>query len=483
MRIIAQTSCFFHYIFFDHPKTKTQSRVQLPFFILLFLTGIVHWVGFFNGGHLPLIAHDWAKEAFYMNTLREAMVSSVFPWSWDGIILHGSEKIMANPEIALTPDIILLRWVSNGVYALIHVILFYSIGFFSCLLIARNLKSSLAAFLFFWLIFNFNGYIIAHLAIGHFQWTGYFLLPLFFLVLAAFLKEAQVTSSLNTTYALSMAFLLGLLFLNGSFHIAIWCLMFMAITLLWHGSMWQNVVVASLIGILLGFGRLFPAALFASQRTAVIAGYHTFVTLVDAFTVPRSHEVHLWWEFNIYIGFVAFIFLAACFIFTLNRRKTIYQHPFLATACLFLLFSLGDVYTLITKFPFPFANIERVPSRFIIIPFILFLITAMIGIDELFRAYPRKSKVAALILLPFIAYELMLHSLLWRIDVLNQSFQHILIPVVPLALQQDLTYTFTVYASWSISITTFLVITILFVRNQHRRYKNQHDSIHEEYNL
>jgi hypothetical protein len=479
MRTSAQVSSFFHYIFFDHPKTKTQSRVQLPFFVLLFLTGIVHWVSFFNGGQLPLIAYDWAKESVYMNTLREAIVSTVFPWSWDGIILHGTEKIMANPEIVLTPDIILLRWVSNGVFALIHVILFYSIGFFGCLLIARNLKSSLVTFLFFWLIFNFNGYIIAHLAIGHFQWTGYFLLPLFFLIMAGFIRGAQVTSSLNTTYVLSMAFLLGLLFLNGSFHIAIWCLVFMAITLLWKGSIWQNVVVASLIGILLGLGRLFPAALFASQRTAVVSGYHTFVALLDAFTVPRSHEVHLWWEFNVYIGFVAFIILIACFIFALNRCKTIYQHPFLAAACLFLLFSLGEVYALIAKLPFPFANIERVPSRFIIIPFMLLMITAMTGIDELFRTYPRKSKVAALILLPFTAYELALHSLLWHIDVLNQSFQHIIIPVAPLVLDQDPAYKLAVYASWSISIVTFLVITVLFVRNQYQRHKNQHDARRE----
>lgn len=470
MTLIVRAYTFLENVLFQYPKTRAHFRIRFFLSIALFLVGIAHWVGFFNAGQWSMIAFDWIKESVYLNTLREAQLRGVIPWQWSRPIYHGLQNVFANPEITLTPDIILLRWVSNSIFVVIHVILFYTVGFFGSLLIVEKLKASFVTFLFLWLVFNFNGYLISHLAVGHFQWTGYFLLPFFFITLSKFIAESQSTSSINIRYVIGMALILGVLFLNGSFHFAIWCLVFLATTLLWRSAMFSNVVAAIIIGCLLAFGRLLPAVLYIRETRILISGYTSIVSLLDAFTTLRGHDTHLWWEFDIYIGFVAFIILVLCFALALKRSNLVFQPPFFATAGLFLVLSLGYVYGLIANRPFPFAGIERVPSRFIVMPFILFLITAMTGVEELFRSWPKTGRVAVLIAMPFVAYELASHSLHWRVERLNRSFAEVTRPALTLVPNSDQMYALSVYVGWTISFISLGVVVVLLLRN-HQAFK------------
>lgn len=216
---------------FQYPKTRAHFRVRFFFFIILYMIGIAHWICFFNAGDVTLMAYDWIMQSTYLNTIRVALTNGVIPWQLSDIYYH-TQNFLANPEIVLTPDIVLLRWIPNGIFVIIHVLLFYSAGFFGSLLISREKKSSFIAFLLFWLVFNFNGYLTAHLAVGHFTWTGYFLLPFFFIILSRFVTESQGAFSVDITSVLATAILLGALFLNGSFHFAVWCSLFMVIALL-----------------------------------------------------------------------------------------------------------------------------------------------------------------------------------------------------------------------------------------------------------
>jgi hypothetical protein len=197
-------------------------------------------------------------------------------------------------------------------------------------------------------------------------------------------------------------------------------------------AMFPNVLTAILVGGLLGAGRLLPATLAFPQKRFFVSGYPDFGTVLDAFTSLRGHDfVHLggmfgtlgWWEYDFYVGFIAFVSLVICFALALKRRNAVCQRPLIAAAAVLLLLSLGDVYALVTKAPSPFAGVERVSSRFIVMPFMLFLIIATAGSDELFCSWPKGSKVAALMGLPFAAWELALHSFYWRVDRLDRSFQ------------------------------------------------------------
>ena len=401
MTSIVHAYTFFEHVLFRYPKTRAHYWVRSSFFITLFLIGIVHWVAFFNAGDLSLVAYDWVLEGAFLNTLREAQTSGVIPWRWSEpfgsalealVDTHDTRNFLANPEVVLTPDIILLRWIPNSIFVITHVVLFYTAGFFGSIFIARKLNASFVALLFFWLVFNFNGKLTAHLAVGHLPRAGYFLLPFFFIILSRFVTEAQSASSIGTTSVLGMGMLLGVLFLNGSFHEAVWCSMFMVIALLWRWSMFLNVVTSVLVGSLIGLGRLLPAVLaFPQTERPFRSGYPSFGTALDAFTSLRGHDfVRMgerfgdlgWWEYDIFVGFVAFIILVIAFTIAVKRSKVGRQMPLFAAGGVFLLLSFGNVHALIAKSPFPFAGIDRVSASFIVIPFMLFLITAMAGIDE-----------------------------------------------------------------------------------------------------
>lgn len=240
--------------------------------------------------------------------------------------------------------------------------------------------------------------------------------------------------------------------------------------------MFSNVVTSIIIGILLGVCRLLPAVFFLPQRD-FITGYLSFGSVLDALISLRRHSfvesgaglgTLAWWEYDLYIGFVAFIILAIYFSLALKRSKLAHQLPLFAAASIFLLLSLDNVYALITTLPIPYISIERVSSRFIVMPFMLFLITAMIGIDESFRSWPKSSKIVTLLTLPFVTRDLVLHSFLWRVDLLEWSFQNVQIPepVISIAPISDQAYVLSVCVGWSISLISLLVVMVLFFRNK-----------------
>lgn len=475
MVLIGNTYAFLKHVLFQYQGTLAQCRFRVFFLATLFLLGIGHLVYFFNVGNLALVAYDWAKEDAYLNALREAQIKGIIPWLWSEPFYHGTQRFLANPEIIMTPDILLLRWTSNNLFIIIHVLILYSFGFGGCLQIAKRQNTSLMAFFVFWLVFNFNGYLIAHLAVGHLQWAGYYLLPSFFTILSNFMTDSKNKTYGVTNSALRMSLLLGVLFFNGSFHIAIWCAMFMAIALLWNWTLVLNVVVSILFGGLIGFGRLLPAALWFPEKSSFISGYPTFCTLIDAITSIRGHDFGGgsgifgflgWWEYDIHIGFIAFVILLISFAVGIKRGKETSQTPIFAAAGVMLLLSLGDVYALIASSCLPFSCTERVSSRFIVMPFIVFLITAMKGLDELFCSWPTNSKLAVLLGLPFIISELVIHSIYWRISRLEVSFQGTSKLALSLVPNSDHIYAFSVYVGFSISLISLLVVFALLFRNR-----------------
>ncbi|HBG96485.1 MAG TPA: hypothetical protein DDY14_14470, partial [Chromatiaceae bacterium] len=123
MTVIAQTREALDAILFHDPATNIQRRIHSALLLLLFLTGIAHWVGFFNGGELALTAYDWIKEDAYLDTLRAAQVNAEIPWRWNTAFYHDTRDFLANPETILTPDILLLRWLPNGLFILLHVLM------------------------------------------------------------------------------------------------------------------------------------------------------------------------------------------------------------------------------------------------------------------------------------------------------------------------------------------------------------------------
>ena len=312
------------------------------------------------------------------------------------------------------------------------------------------------------------------MATGHFQWLGYFLLPIFVAVLLRGVASAGSGPSFDRLFAWSMGLVLAALFLNGSFHIAVWCAMFMVILLPFKWRMWTSVAVAIAGAIGLSAGRLLPAAVsFWSADHQFISGYPTAGVLFDALTVllPHSFEVRndvqgglAWAEFDLFVGITGFVLLAVFLAVALRSRRTVLDGSVLMAACLMGALSLGSVYAVVSALPLPLVNAERVSTRFIIAPFILALLAMTEGIAHSLATWPRRTKVFILGALPLLSYELFMHSSMWRVSVLEQSIPAQVRIAPSIVSNTDDLYGRGVALGWVISCVSLVVIVPLFLR-------------------
>jgi len=129
--------------------------------------------------------------------------------------------------------------------------------------------------------------------------------------------------------------------------------------------------------------KIIPAILFQNPMSEFITGYPSTIAFFDSllFQNPEGRYnmgVHGSWnsfEFSMYIGIISFIifFLAFLNLDKFRENHYIFKRCFLyASLCIFIL-SWGSMFDL----KFYISNIERITSRFIIIPiFILSLMGA-----------------------------------------------------------------------------------------------------------
>ena len=244
--------------------------------------------------------------------------------------------------------------------------------------------------------------------------------------------------------------------------------------------MFLNVLVSIVVGGLLSANRLLPAAIFFPPIKQFVLGYGTFSDLLDAFTSLRSHDFipfgasythgEGWWEYDIFIGFTAFVVLSLCLVPALKLAKLEDQLALFSTSGVFLLLSLGTVYSVVVNSRIPFITIERVPSRLIIMPFVLLLIFSLRILNELVMSISfRRYRFVVIPVLLLTAFELKDHSLLWRAATIEKSFQNTITTVFAILPNTNPGYTFTVYAGWFISVISLLVVMIvLFWWNRER---------------
>ncbi|NET73813.1 MAG: hypothetical protein F6K62_23625, partial [Sphaerospermopsis sp. SIO1G2] len=111
--------------------------VKNMFLLVLAVFGAGHWLWFLNSGDFPLTFQDWHKEALYLNTLREAMVDGYWPLQGAEPYVQGTSAFFAIPEVVLTPDIFLLPLLNNGTFIVLHLLIFYVIGFIGSVYLAK----------------------------------------------------------------------------------------------------------------------------------------------------------------------------------------------------------------------------------------------------------------------------------------------------------------------------------------------------------
>jgi hypothetical protein len=423
--------------------------------------GIVYWYLFYFRG-APAIAHgDWIKEQVYLNTLRLSLEQFLMPWSWEKSFYH-SALFMANPEVVFTPDVLLLRVLSNNQFFYLHHCLFYTFGFFALHRISSTLKLRTSVYLLIYLLFNFNGYVTSHISEGHFQWTGYYLMPGFLL----FLYQSSRYQAINRNDVLAGG-VLGLLFANGSFHMAIWLSLFATLLFVFDRRSWLKFATVMVIGYSIGAFRIVPALIYFSPASTkgMQSGYTDFSLLLNALTQLRGHgygatTLSGWWEYSLYVGFTGLLLLTAGFVLYLwseLKNKQLKQSWVLAAAVIFLL-SLGNTWGILSTFQLPFGSIERLSTRFIIIPFLLSVVVSGYALNQLLERLNDKTISAFFyILVSFVGIDLFYQLLNWSLiatELASGGAQEI--PILGVTGFVSAHYKWTISIAWALSGTMSL---------------------------
>ena len=409
--------------------------------IFLFSVGILHWSLFldFGEGSARL---DWPERLFWFGVLRDSITNFNIPY----IVPHEfyfSDRFMGNLQATFSPQILLTPFMSLSRFILFDTLLMYSLGFVGCLLIKRRYQLSVIPFTMLFLLFNFNGHITAHLSVGH-AWNGYFLLP-FFVLLILELARPDRANKLGPSILLSFV-LFGIL-LQGSFHVFFWCVCFLAILGLFNRGLLRLTAFTILASIALSSFRILPAMFFyGGAQHSYASGFPAFSIFIDALTTIKTFTFEHpatalywpsgdpsgplsavydvgWWEFDVFIGYVGVGFIAFFGIyqrFSHDSNLSRLRFPALDVPILLLgLFSFGIVFDLISDLQIPLVSwVERVPSRFFIIPLIMLAALAAIRMQEYL---PKLRTSATLRILTVagvvqLAHSFAAHSWFWRLE-------------------------------------------------------------------
>lgn len=470
-------------LFFSRPDSSGHKAARTYALIAaMFLAGGVHWILFFDYGRIPFEGGDWPKEHLYYQVLQEAVQTGTVPYHVDQQI-QTTHRFLALPEKVLSPQILLLRFLDVGQFVMANTLVMYAVGFWGCLVIRRRYGLSLVSFALLYVLFLFNGHITAHIAAGHSMWNGYFLMPFYCYFVLRLCETTAGSGEAGRRIPLLLALVLFVMNLQGSFHMYVWCVLFLALLAVFNREYVRPVATVVVFSVLLSLVRLLPAAItFWNSDRMFLTGYPTIGVLLAAFVSIQRVDADVapalvgevgWWEYDLFIGAIglaAVLYLGiwlrwrapeACRPSLEGTRYRQLDWPMAVMSVL----SLGAVYGAIAILPLPLVNSEANPSRFLIVPFLLLLTISCIRLDRVLTvrgALPAKTRSAFewLILAGLIqtAFELATHSKTWAAR--NWARVHSgveLEPEIGILSVTDRFYEWSLYASLAVSSLTLMI--------------------------
>lgn len=374
----------------NSPGSRLLERILL--FVLYFF-GIVLWVRFLNYGNIPDDRLDWADITFpRLLVIQQAVQQGKIPFYYsiqEVGLLDVTNLFLSIPDQILSPDVFLLNIINVKEFIVVHVLIFYSFGFWALIIMKKKYNLAILGFIPLFLIFNFNGHIVSHLSVGHLTWTSYFLFPFFFDLIFDLFSDRKI----DMKWVAKVSFLLFIMFLSGGYHHFVWCLFFLSILLL--VSKYKKYVFFSvLFSILINIYRILPAALLSKKlEMEFMAGFPTTTVMIGGLIntflpekayFPIENKVNvLVWEFNYYLGIIGLFFIIYFSIKYLHNHwhKDIKQIVFPILVLFFL--SIGNMYKPFFDSGVPFLSGERVSSRFFIMVFLNLLLFSVVQYQEI----------------------------------------------------------------------------------------------------
>jgi hypothetical protein len=469
-------------ILFQPADTALAKWIATIFLAILFVVGILHWGYFLNWFNNRFDLGDWHVIVDpILVFISNALHSGQLP-------MHGNsplfvpDRFLGRPDRPLSPQILLLYFMNPATYVMINVWIFFAIGFIGLLLIRRRYQLCLAAFTVLFLLFNFSGPITAHLAVGHVEWVGYFLLPWFVMLVLRMLEGEKI----GWSWVFGMAFTMLVINLQGVVYIFLWCMAFLLMLAIIQPHFWAPVLKAILASVLLSMVRIIPLAIqyYNSSGVTFIFGFLSISQMLDALVILHSPYIldtpssQLGsWEVDFYLGLIGFLFV---FYFGViqnwlsQKSYRLLYFPMMVMA----FFSLADDYRPIFNSHIPFMDSQRAPSRFILIPFVFLIVLASIQLQKWIKGRNYEGwmeRVAMASGLVFIGVDLFEHSRAWRLATMSskvlEKFTDVV--VVPLVNRPDPAYVASIITGVALTMIAFILLVVFTLRERKMTLQNK----------
>ena len=450
----------------------------------LFLAGVFLWGKFLNWGNIPFDFHDWAEvNAPRLAFVRDAVITGELPLHMpDGSALRNiTDRYMSLPDVILSPQVYLMRWMDVGPFVLVNTLIFYTLGMFGLLWFRRRFSLGLVPFTLLFFLFNFNGHILTHMSIGHITWNGYFLFPW---VLALVFQLLGGDSSWK--WVARMSLLLFFMYINGSFHHFIWVLLFLGLLAIANPRHFWMVIKAGLFSILLSMVRLLPPTLhLADFDDEFLGGYPTLLDVwnslvqvrypVDSLSIRSMLSPLGWWEYSLYLGLAGTIFLLAFGVLRwLRRGEGAAGYPALLLPVLGIaLLSIGRIYKLLRIVPIPLLSGERASIRMMILPLVVLMILAAIEFQDWLNN--KKPGVIQLIawlgVTGVVVHDLWQHLKVWQVTNAFSAFPNtpVNLAIKTVSNHPDPPYITLLIIGSAVSLASLVVLFVLAFRKHNQK--------------
>jgi hypothetical protein len=454
---------------------------QKGWIIGTYLWGAWLWGAFLSWGKFPIHFHDWAEvNIARLAYLRDAILKGSLPLHASEIahLRNGTDQILSVPDLVLSPQILLLRWMNVEFFVLINTFILYTVAFISFLWILHRYNLSPLIFSALVLMFNFNGHIISHFSIGHVTWWSYFLFPWLFIMIIRLLED----NDHSWRWVTLTSFLILFIFLQGGYHHYVWSLMFLGILALvaWKHS-WIIFKVLIFSNLFSMIRLLPPAPLIENLESEFISGYPKLEYVFSSILFMRQPENSLpflnfgsnlgYWEFDLFIGRAGALILAFGFIIWLVNLKKNSSLIFTLVPLLVLsVLSIGNLYEPFTNLPIPLIAGERVASRFIILPFVFAMIFSLTALQKWINSLnkPIIVYVITLTLIIYFAIEIFVNTMSWKIENVFTHFPYTPVDksIKVIANHSDPTYTNMLILGFIITIVSITVLLLLSIKEK-----------------
>lgn len=397
--------------------------------------GLWFWYYFLNGGSIQLELHDWSEAAKRYAILQDAVLSWRLPLHAPGTsALRGvTDRFISVADTNLSPQVLLLRVMDIGQFALANTVLLYVLGFGGLLHLRHRLRLSPVAFSFIFLLFTFNGHITSHIAVGHLHWGAYLLAPC---LVAAILWVADTPE--RWAPVLVAAGLTSFIFLQGALHLYAMVLLAVGLMPVFDKSLWKAAARLLTLSVLASLPRILPAALNSNEfDTAYLGGFPSTADVWSGLVSLRGPEAMGGlvssqlsplgcWEFDYYVGLAGVVLISVCLLQALPALPGVSSRTraLVLPGMFFVVLSIGRFYRLIHLLHLPILDSQRVGARLLFVPVIIALMIAAIQLQKLIDAKSTGQPVR-LVVLAFIALlgaDVWQHGKLWRVTNMGLVF-------------------------------------------------------------